>query len=236
MRSLFANKCSSKLSLPQLKRIPPGPNYKAAIRDPTVDIDVSGKALSDEGLQEVAKALIKSMTYDGEHGKVVRLEEVCLKENKLTAKCLRSLAGVVALAAEDLRDLDLSENSICIITDQQAADWEEFLESFSRCYALRRIDLGGNALGRRAFEILARVYGKSEPIDDLLAFDGIHLHPDFSTSSTDLESSDSSVVQRTRKTSIISNVSGYMDDCSIIPKLAQHGHDESSEGLFERLL
>ncbi|MCJ1432951.1 hypothetical protein MMC27_002309 [Xylographa pallens] len=214
-----------------LKRIPPGPNYKAAIRDPSVDIDVSGKALSDEGLEEVAKALVKSMTYDGEHGKVVRLEEVCLKENKLTAECLRSLAGVIALAASDLRDLDLSDNSICIITDKQAADWEEFLESFSRCCALRRIDLSGNALGRRAFETLARVYGKSEPIDELFTFDATRLHPDLQTSSASYESDDGSLAQKIRKASIVSDMSGYMDDCSIIPKLAQHGHDGSSEEL-----
>ncbi|MCJ1381308.1 hypothetical protein MMC17_004418 [Xylographa soralifera] len=233
----YVNRKSEGLKLGQvvgkdlLKRIPPGPNYKAAIRDPSVDIDVSGKALSDEGLQEVAKALVKSMTYDGEHGRVVRLEEVCLKENKLTAKCLRSLAGVMALTACDLRDLDLSDNSICIITDKQAADWEEFLESFSRCCALRRIDLSGNVLGRRAFEILARVYGKSDPIDELFVFDGIRLHPNFQASSTDYESGDGSLAQRTRKTSIVSDVSGHMHACSIVPKLAQHGHDASSEEL-----
>ncbi|MCJ1284419.1 hypothetical protein MMC26_003751 [Xylographa opegraphella] len=227
----YVNRKSEGLKLGQvvgkdlLKRIPPGPNYKAAIRDPAVDIDVSGKALSDEGLQEIAKALVKSMTYEGEHGRVVRLEEVCLKVNRLTAKCLRSLAGVIALATSDLRDLDLSDNSICITTDQQAADWEEFLESFSRCCALRRIDLSGNALGRRAFEVLARVYGKSEPIDELFTFDRTDLHLVSQTGSADYEIGDGSLMQRSRRTSIVP------DDCSVLPKLAQHGHDKSSEEL-----
>ncbi|MCJ1393223.1 hypothetical protein MMC18_006095 [Xylographa bjoerkii] len=233
----YVNRKSEGLRLGQvvgkdlLKRIPPGSSYKAAIRDPFVDIDVSGKVLSDEGLQEVARALTKSMTYDGEHGKVIRLEEVCLKNNKLTAKCLRSLAGMVALAANDLRDLDLSENSICIVTDEEAADWEKFLESFSRCCTIRRIDLGGNALGRRAFEILARVYGKSEAIDELFLVDRIHWQPEVQPGTADYESGDESLAQTIRETSNVFDVSGSMDDYSIISKLAQNDHDGSTEEL-----
>ncbi|MCJ1402261.1 hypothetical protein MMC11_005481 [Xylographa trunciseda] len=238
----YVNRKSEGLKLGQvvgkdlLKRIPPGSNHKAAVRDPSVDIDVSGKALSDEGLQEIARALVKSMTYNGEHGKVVRLEEVCLKDNKLTAKCLKSLAGVVTLAASDLRDLDLSDNSISITTDKEAADWERFLESFSRCCTLRRIDLSGNALGRRAFEILARVYGKSESIDDLFVDDSIYLVPEIQTGTTDYDSDDGSLAEMVRKSSIVSNVSKYMDDCSLRSNFAQNGQNGEEEFLEELAL
>lgn len=121
-------------------------------------MDISAKALSDEGLEEVAKALIISIGYDGEHGKVVRLEELCLKNNELTARSLETLGKVIVLAADDLRDLDLSDNLITINTSRDAQAWENFLRSFSRCSVLRRIDFSGNALGAKAFEILARVY------------------------------------------------------------------------------
>ena len=144
----------------QLKRVPPGSNHKSALRDPCVDLDVSGKALTDEGCEEIANALITALTYNDEHGRVVQLEEVCLRGNELTALSLRPLAKVIALASKDLRDLDISENLIRIATNEDAAAWEEFLEAFTECCVLRRIDFSGNALGPKAFEILARVYSR----------------------------------------------------------------------------
>ena len=150
----------TKLIWCQLKRIPPGPNHKAALRDPSIDLDVSGKALTDEGLKEVAEALIKSITYEDSNGKVVKLEEACLKGNNITAKSLRLLGRVVASAAHDLRDLDLSNNSITIKTQEDAAAWEDFLLSFTKNCVLRRVDFSGNALGSKAFELLAKVYGQ----------------------------------------------------------------------------
>ena len=91
---------------------------------------------------------------------MVQLEELCLKGNELTALSLRPLAKVIALASKDLRDLDISENLFRIISSEDAAAWEEFLEAFSECCVLRRIDFSGNALGPKAFEVLARVYGR----------------------------------------------------------------------------
>ena len=149
----------------QLKRIPPAAGHKAALRDPCVELDVSGKILTDNGINEVAQALITTIEFEGEHGKVMRLEELCLKNNQLTVSSLMPLAEVIALAACDLRDLDLSDNLINIKTTEDAEAWELFLKSFSKCCVLRRIDLGGNALGPKAFEVLARVYGSEEPLD-----------------------------------------------------------------------
>ena len=91
---------------------------------------------------------------------MVHLEELCLKGNELTALSLRPLAMVIGLASRDLRDLDISENLFTITSNEDAAAWEEFLEAFSECYVLRHIDFSGNALGPKAFEILARVYSR----------------------------------------------------------------------------
>ena len=100
---------------------------------------------------------------------MVRLEEVCLKGNGLTAKSLRYLGKVVALATKDLRDLDLSNNLIQIATAEDAAAWEAFLKSFSNSSVLRRVDFSGNPLGRKAFEIFTRVYGRELSMDTQLS-------------------------------------------------------------------
>lgn len=149
----------------QLKRIPPAAGHKAALRDPCVELDVSGKILTDSGFNEVAQALGTTIEFAGAHGEVIKLEELCLRDNQLTVSSLVPLAKVIALAACDLRDLDLSDNLISIITKEDAEAWELFLKSFSRCCVLRRVDLGGNVLGPKAFEVFARIYGNEEPLD-----------------------------------------------------------------------
>ena len=93
------------------------------------------------------------------------MEELSLKGNQLTTDSLVLIGKIVSLAAHDLKDLDLSDNLITVFTARDAAAWGFFLSSFSRCCVLRRVDLGGNGLGPKAFEILARVYGKEDPLD-----------------------------------------------------------------------
>ena len=149
----------------QVKRIPPNTGSKAAFRDPIVELDASGRALTSEGLFEVASALTKSMSYEDDNGRVVRLEELCLRDSKLEIRSLPHLSRIISLAAHDLRDLDLSENMITVATDDEVRLWENFLTSFSDCCVLRRINLSGNALGYRAFEVLARVYGRQTSVD-----------------------------------------------------------------------
>lgn len=153
------------MTLLQLKRIPPSISSKAAIRDPVIDLDTSGRALTSEGLVEIASALVKSIEYEDDKGKIARLEELCLRDTQIDTRSLPCLARIISLAAHDLRDLDLSANLITITTDDEVAAWEVFLKSFSNCCVLRRIDLSGNALGPRAFEVLTRVYGKEDPVD-----------------------------------------------------------------------
>ena len=157
-----------RLMLHQLKRIPPSPGSRAALRDPAVELDVSGKGLTDEGFAEVASALVESLNHDGDQGRVVRLEELCLKNNRLSSTSLQALSMIIGLASNDLRDLDLSENSITIDSEAEVAIWESFLMSFKNCCLLRRIDLSRNTLGPMAFEVMTRVYAKQEVVDLVL--------------------------------------------------------------------
>ena len=185
-----------------------------------VELDVSGKALTTEGFFEIAPALVKSIEYECERGKVVRLEELSLGDSKLDARCLRMLGQIVANASSNLRDLDLSRNNISIATDTEAAAWEVFLSSFSDCCRLRKIDLSGNSLGHRAFEILTRAYSKESFID-------IALLSDNDTASGREEEQ---LGQMTRKLSLSSNPGAHADSA------ASHSHmindnDESRHGL-----
>ncbi len=121
--------------------------------------------MTSEGLFEISPALVKSIEYEDKNGKIVRLEELCLRGNRLDTGSLPQIARIISLASYDLRDLDLSDNLITITSDEEVATWEDFLISFSNCCVLRRIDLSGNALGCRAFEVLARVYAMGNPVD-----------------------------------------------------------------------
>ncbi|KAL9589267.1 MAG: hypothetical protein Q9203_001949 [Teloschistes exilis] len=176
----YTNRKTDGLKLGQIiakdlsKRIPPGTGSKSALRDPVVELDITGKALGNQGLLDLADALIKSLEYDGEQGRVLQLEELCLKANGLDATCLPALARIVSLAAYDLRDLDLSDNHFSITTPDDATAWELFLTSFAQCRMLRRLDLSGSPLGSKAFEVLSRVYS-GEPAIELLSEDEIEL-------------------------------------------------------------
>jgi len=130
-----------------------------------VELDVAGKSLGNDGFAEVAAALVTSVQYSGEHGEVVKLEELCLRDNRLDISSLPALGQVVKHAAKDLRDLDVSSNLISVSTDSEAQVFENFLRCFAECCVLRRLDLSGNKLNPKAFEILTKVYGQEEPVD-----------------------------------------------------------------------
>ena len=138
---------------------------KAAFRDPSIDLDVSSKALKDEGFCEVASALVEALSYNGIQGRCTRLEELCLSENELCLQSLQILTPIIRLACHDLRDLDLAGNRIQISTEEDVAIWENFLGALEESSTLRRIDLSGNPLGPRGFETLLRVYARERPVD-----------------------------------------------------------------------
>ncbi|MCJ1246378.1 hypothetical protein MMC30_003585 [Trapelia coarctata] len=215
-----------------LKRLPPGSSYKTALRDPCVDLDVSGKLLTDDGFVEVTEALVKSIQYQDDNGRVLKLEEVWLKGNELTASSLKPLAKVVALAWDDLRDLDLSENRITISTSEDAAAWEEFLQSFSSCCVLRRIDFSGNNLGSKAFEVLARVYGKEKSFDTQGMVGICSSHPlPHSENPAEIPSS---VQSSSRKGSPSSNAKGCVEPTSELARRGQRGTGQESETTDQR--
>lgn len=109
-----------------------------------------------------------SLDYDGTQGRCTRLEELCLRGNGLGISSLRALTPIIRLACNDFRDLDLSGNDFSVNTEDDVAIWEGFLKSFEECWTLRRIDLSGNALGPRAFEVLIRVYARADAVDLLI--------------------------------------------------------------------
>ncbi len=93
------------------------------------------------------------------------MEELNLADNDLTAQCLIPLSAVIRLGAEDLQDIDLSDNRVSVLTDDDVIAWESFLTSLKDCSVLRRLDLSGNPLGTRAFEVLVRAYSREDPLE-----------------------------------------------------------------------
>ncbi|KAL9001328.1 MAG: hypothetical protein Q9169_000219 [Polycauliona sp. 2 TL-2023] len=220
-----------RLNYTNIKRIPPGTGSKSALRDPIVELDISGKDLGEDGFKEVAGALTTSLEYHGETGRVVQLEELCLKANKLSTACLPALARIIRLSVHELRDLDISDNAFTITTSHEAGAWEGFLESFAECCVLRRIDLSGNPLGPKVSEILARVYSREPAIDLGLQGDAEEiLHSHTSKRSTSLGTS-ASLDQQTRNLSLVSASDVYSEDDDENDDERQTIADEGKVGL-----
>ncbi|GAD92962.1 hypothetical protein NFIA_059010 [Paecilomyces variotii No. 5] len=163
-RKIEGLKAGQVLSKDLKKRIPPGVFSKTAARDPTLEIDIADKNLTDEGFDLFIDDLIQSIAYrNDEHPDgIVRLAELHLSGNNLTAQSLKKLSRVISLSAGDLRELDLSDNKIEIREPEHRKVWQEVLESFQGCYVLKKLDFSRNPLGPRGAEILARVYMQSE--------------------------------------------------------------------------
>ena len=186
-----------------------------------IELDVSGKDLTNEGFSEVASALVEAISYDGDQGRVARLEELCLRSNRLTIASLQALTPVIGVSCSDLRDLDLSENQIAISSDADVAIWEDFLASFRNCCVLRRIDLSGNALGDRAFEVMVRVYAKEEPLNLVIPSHLEEAHHEEQSSTTEI----GSVTRKTKKLSLGSNPGDYtVDEGHHKRKVSKQGH------------
>lgn len=159
------------------------------------------------------------MLHDGDQGRVVRLEELCLRDSQLDTLSLPSIAHIVALAANDIRDLDLSENRFTIVNEEDAKAWEGFLISLADCCVLRRIDLSSNKLGSRAFEILTRVYAKENPID---------LESLFKITTQKINPVDNELETRTRKMNIHTN-NNNNGDCLDIESPVTVGKIDSTQ-------
>jgi len=135
-----------------------------AARDPHVEIDLAGKCLTDEGFEIFANNLIEGIQYrDNDHPTgIVRLAELSLKENRLTIISMAKLTKAIALSGDTLTQLDISDNAIHVASSSERAIWKGFLESFQGCCVLKKIDFSGNTLGAAGFDVLSRVYTKSD--------------------------------------------------------------------------
>ena len=164
VRPAFQSSCSSQ----KQKRIPPATGSKAALRDPTIELDISSKALTDTGCVEVARGLLQTYLGNHEDNYIIWLEELNLSDNGITPASLWTLSKVVRLACDHLKEFDLSDNALCIKSVDDAHCWEYFLRSLSKCCLLRKLDLSGNDIGCKGFEILTRSYGQEPPLDFVL--------------------------------------------------------------------
>ncbi|KAL3444087.1 hypothetical protein BJX65DRAFT_311227 [Aspergillus insuetus] len=163
-RKIGGVKAGQTVSKDLKKRIPPAIGAKAAARDPTLEIDLTGKALTDEGFSQFIDDLLACILYCGDEQPtgLAKITEFHLSGNKLTVLSLRKLGEVVAHSAGDLRELDLSSNEICVASAQEKAIWKAFLECFRNCYVLSKLDLSENPIGPAGLEILCCVYIKSD--------------------------------------------------------------------------
>lgn len=131
-----------------------------------IDLKAPSKQLGNEGIFALADGLEAALS--SRSGDVcLQLEDLNLADNGLTTHSLARLAPIILLARYDLKTLNLSDNAIVIETDEEAHDWEVFLQAFRPCRRLRRLDFCGNALDAKAFEILLRVYSQEPKIDPL---------------------------------------------------------------------
>lgn len=131
-----------------------------------IDLKAPEKALGDEGLFALAQGLECALRAE-RCDTCLQLEDLNLSGNNLTTRSLARLASIIRLATYDLKTLNLSNNDITVVTEDEAQDWEVFLSSFQHCRRLRRLDLCGNHLGPRAFEILLRVHSREPTVDPL---------------------------------------------------------------------
>jgi Leucine-rich repeat (LRR) protein len=125
---------------------------------------LTGKCLTDEGFAQFIDDLIECIWYrDEAHpAGLAKVTEVHLQGNNLTIYSLPKLGEVIAKSPGDLRELDLSNNNIRVVTAEEKAIWKSFLCCFKNCYVLMKLDLSGNPLGVAGLEILASVYIKSD--------------------------------------------------------------------------
>ena len=113
--------------------------------------------MGDDDLEKISQELVKAIDSRSPD-RVFILEEVSLKGNNFGPKGVAAFASVIRASSSEIRSLDLSDNIIEITNSQDALAWETFLRSFGQCTALHRLDLSGNKLGRKGFELLLKVY------------------------------------------------------------------------------
>jgi hypothetical protein len=130
-----------------------------------VEIDLDGKELGDDGLAKVLEAVLSMLSGDVGNATFC-LEELNLSRNNLTTAVLPLLVPIIQASSFDLRSLDISSNDLCVLTQEHARLWEQFLDAFRSCRVMRRLDFSGNDMSKSlAMEVFTRVYFSHQPID-----------------------------------------------------------------------
>lgn len=148
--------------LAQRKRIPPGINARDARPDPDVELDLAGKALTDDGLSVFIDDLVQCMSYrDKDYPKgTVRLTELCLSGNNLTVMSLMKLSEVIFIGITSLTKVDISNNSIRVNNEYERRALSAFLNAFRYSCLVKKIDFSGNHLENAGFDVLSCMYFK----------------------------------------------------------------------------
>ena len=136
----------------------------------SLELDLEHKDQDDACVAEFVPAL-QDVLRAREGLKPLRLEELSLRNNNLTTRSLKLLAPVLEAARFDIRDVDVSQNKICVTTAEDADAFATFLRAFRGCELVRRLDLSGNDFsGPLAMEVFLRVYCEQAPVDAILLY------------------------------------------------------------------
>lgn len=129
-------------------------------KDSHLELHLTGRKIADEGLELVCSALLEALS-----GGTLKLDELHLSNNSITAKGLPTLGKVIRAASKQLRDLDLAGNLIKAETESEREAFTGFLRDLGEVECLLRLDFGGNPLGLGfGFEIMLRQYAREKPI------------------------------------------------------------------------
>ncbi|KAJ5296063.1 hypothetical protein N7508_010884 [Penicillium antarcticum] len=127
-----------------------------------VSRDLEDDSQEEQGptnLPEIPQLRFIYVGFENFHG-FSRLVELHIQGNCLTVESLSKLAEAIRLSSEDLRELDLSENLIEVVTADQLVKWKISLDFFENCYMLKRLDFSEDRPA--GMETLVEAYLSSE--------------------------------------------------------------------------
>lgn len=138
--------------------------------------------MTDEGIHDISRGLEEALIQAQHEGRPT-LNILKLSGNTLTCDSLYEISASVRLAAEEIQEIDLSNNEISVTTVEDAKQFSAFLQTLRHCKALKIINLSGNNLsGSLAWEAFARTYAAhftdNKDVLDRLAddFDGTDMN------------------------------------------------------------
>jgi Leucine Rich repeat len=132
--------------------------------DVLVDLIVESHSLGDYALMFPVAEYIMKLEVD-QMSNAIGFRRIILSDADLGAYSLNPISLMLRHHGRHLVELDLSHNHITITNDVEAHDFEQFLSEFRKLPHVRRLNLSGNRLGQRAFEILTRVYLREDRLE-----------------------------------------------------------------------